>query len=110
MVEEQLIKEREFDNFILRMSRIGYVMLDGPTEDAEHPRRPRLDDDVLIAPGLVFRRQDMYIELRALDYFSNTSSDLVRRERRKALRDSATRFFAGRQGAKRYDGNSDEGC
>ena len=80
-----------FDSFIQKMKYIGYISLDKP-----NPEFSDSDDRVMLEPGPVFRCQDMYIELRALDYLSERGlkrgASQVRQARRLELHKNVARF------------------
>lgn len=54
--------------FLSIMNRIRYIDFPGLRRGEEFSDRHR-DDPLRVEPGIVFRAQDMYVELRALDYF-----------------------------------------
>jgi hypothetical protein len=73
----------DFIRFLRTMDNIRYLDIDLP--DVEKSQLD-LRKDFLIEPGLVLRDQDMYIELLALDYFSEQGADYDdRRSVRKNL-------------------------
>jgi len=87
---EDLVQDNgEFYDFTQRMKEAGYIDIDKPNHSVSET-----DDRVLLRPGRVFRYQDMYIELLALDYFSilRHATANGRRSERKRLRSSAQAF------------------
>jgi hypothetical protein len=85
--------EDELIHFLKTMDNIEYIEI-----DLSDPEKVQLDirNDFFLEPGQVFRNQDMYLELRALDYFSEQGSDnddrrLLRRELLKDAKDFATK-------------------
>jgi hypothetical protein len=83
--------------FLPVMHRIKYLDFPGLPRNEEFSDMHK-DKPLLVVPGTVFRYQDMYLELRALDYFSEQRSDIDRRRtRRKELRKSAERFATERR-------------
>jgi hypothetical protein len=75
--------ESDFTRFLKTMDNIRYLDLE--VTDTEKSQLD-LRRDFLVEPGQVFRDQDMYIELRALDYFSEQGADHAdRKSVRKGL-------------------------
>jgi hypothetical protein len=72
-----------FIHFLRTMDSIRYLDVELPEVEKS---QPDLRKDFLIEPGLVLRNQDMYIELLALDYFSEQGANSTdRRSERKNL-------------------------
>jgi hypothetical protein len=70
--------------FLKTVKNIGYVEFDPPVSQV-------VDEFFWLEPGQVFRHQDMYVELRALDFFSERSRRDGRDERLQ-LRVKAAKF------------------
>jgi hypothetical protein len=84
----ELIKDdSDFVRFLETMEHIKYLDMDVP--DAEKTQVD-LHKDFLVEPGQVLRDQDMYIELRALDYLSEQGADHTDRTslRKQMLREA----------------------
>ena len=68
---EGLVDADEFfgeGGFLSSMNRIRYIDFPGLRRGEEFSDRHK-NDPLLVEPGIVFRAQDMYLELRALDHF-----------------------------------------
>jgi hypothetical protein len=90
--------------FLSIMHRIRYIDFPGLQRGEEFSERHK-NDPLYVEPGTVFRAQDMYLELRALDHFhelnipdqataSRERSNLVSRLRaRTRLRENVRRFI-----------------
>ncbi len=81
----------EYYRFLRIMNRLHYIDFPelSPVEEFSDSYRGKL---LLVSPAQVFRYQDMYIELRGLDYFSERRSTLDRHVRRLELRKNAEKF------------------
>jgi hypothetical protein len=82
----------EYYRFITVMNRIGYIDFPdlSPGERFSDAYRNK---HLLVSPAPLFRNQDMYVELRALDYFSEQRSKPdSSRARRLDLRNAAEGF------------------
>jgi hypothetical protein len=71
------------------MNTVGYIALDPTPQEMLDLKIP---SHVVLEPGPVFRDQDMYLELRALDYFGEDAAN--RRSLRIGLRQRAEDFAA----------------
>ena len=92
LVTLKLIPADEFCGFARSMNAIEYLSCDPPPSDC----KAKMDRDLRVEPGRRFRSQDMYIELRALDYFSHDRSNSdERRASRLQLRKQAQDFVSG---------------
>ena len=85
-----ITSEDEYYAFLLNMKGIKCVILDPDVPEFTERERSRF---YWIQPGQIFRNQDMYVELRALDFFSASPGDRQRRAKRLRLRDAADAFL-----------------
>jgi len=82
----------EYYRFLKVMHRIRYVAFpDLPPGEQFSDRHT--DQHLLVEPAQVFRNQDMYLELRALDFFLERESPADPRAQRKQLRKNAEAFM-----------------
>lgn len=81
-----------FYAFVQGMSHIRYISLSKPS-----PQFDDRDDNIRLEPGPTFRRQDMYVELMALDCFAEDSQpdDCQRRRAQRLELHKQAREFAG---------------
>jgi len=86
--EALISDEDDFYTFLESMSVVRYVDLDPLTEPISERDRNR---PFVIEPGPVFRAQDMYLELRSLDFFGKPPST-DRWSRRLDMRRRAEQF------------------
>ena len=93
LVFQKLIQADEFCGFARSMADIGYLRCDPSLADCGG----KVDRDLRLEPGRKFRSRDMYVELRALDYFSEDRLNPERRARRIQLKKKATEFVTGQQ-------------
>lgn len=89
----------EFYRFLQIMRRIQYIGFSDLRAEEQFSDSLR-DKHLLVEPGGVFRNQDMYLELRALDYFSQRGPSTKRRTLRKQLHERAKEFALAKRAGK----------
>jgi len=78
--------------FLKVMNRISYIAFPDLAPGEQFSDR-HTNQHLLVEPGQIFRNQDMYLELRALDFFLERESAADPRPRRKELRKNAETFM-----------------